>query len=690
MFKNVSKSLKWLIIFLAVVVIASLGASLVQNSFFSVKVEKISFETDRGELSGYLYTPRGVDANNPAPAIVTTHGYLNNAEMQEITAIEMSRRGYVVLAFDMYDHGDSKWDTPAQFSFYVYAVYDAVQYMYNQNFVLKDASGNGMIAVSGHSMGGFASTCAVYLDEVDFATNGFRKITVALPVGSDMRYIPFPSPIDSFGPRSAGIIAAHYDQFFFDNSGTAPGSVVYKDFVTDAVGLAFLGRTDEGTAEAGVFYDEAGGQRVIYTPDETHPQNTWSLESGANTIEFYDEAFTFQLNLGGLNSLESYGIDTTKTGQVWWLKEGFTLVALLGLFAMMFPLFSFITSLPLFKKGLATEGQIVESKPLNTCQLVVKIFLIEGATFLSFYLLTRFMNRAPSLDNLVSVLDVLMIVAGVAALVLWGYFFIKKDNEVAAKIKKLALRISIIAASVVIVSLAYRWLLVNRGTIIQTDHYYSAPSINTIVFWAMASGGLILLISLLANVYFNWNQEDKNPLGLKASPIQIAVGLLNAIVMTVGVLFLVALIGWIFKTDFRFYTYAIQIFNSQQFVAALRYIPLFFVYYFAASISVFMNTKAIKGWLGDVLAAFLLAGPIVLFLIYQYNVLYTTGTAVFPTFSLSAILTVGLVPTLSVAGIIMRRLGQKTGNIWTAAFFTTIFFTLITLANTTVYLLAAV
>ena len=125
MFKKLTKPLNLLIVCLAVILVASLSASLVQNSFFSTKVDKISFETENGELAGYLYTPRGVDADNPAPAVVLTHGYLNNAEMQEIGAIELSKRGYVVLAFDMYDHGDSKWETPAQFSFYVNAVYDA-------------------------------------------------------------------------------------------------------------------------------------------------------------------------------------------------------------------------------------------------------------------------------------------------------------------------------------------------------------------------------------------------------------------------------------------------------------------------------------------------------------------------------------------------------------------------------------
>lgn len=188
MLKRFSKPTIWLIALLLVVLVSSLFASLVQNSFFSVKVDKISFETERGEISGYLYVPKGVDSSNPAPAVLLTHGYLNNAEMQEIGAIELSRRGFVVLAFDMYDHGDSTWDTPAEFSFFPFAVYDAVQYMYDQPYVLKAANGDGMIGVSGHSMGGFSSSYAVLFDEGDFAINGYRKIAAALPVGSDFLY----------------------------------------------------------------------------------------------------------------------------------------------------------------------------------------------------------------------------------------------------------------------------------------------------------------------------------------------------------------------------------------------------------------------------------------------------------------------------------------------------------------------
>ncbi|MGS0972397.1 MAG: alpha/beta hydrolase [Candidatus Izemoplasmataceae bacterium] len=698
MIEKLQRPLNWLIALLVVVIVSSLFASTVQNSFFSVDVDKISFETDNGELSGYLYLPNDVDESNPAPAVILTHGYLNNAEMQEIGAIELSRRGYVVLAFDMYDHGDSVWETPAQFNFFVRSVYDAVQYMYDQDYVLKDDDGNGMIGVSGHSMGGFSSTYAVVFDEMDFATNGYRKIAAALPVGSDLRYIGVPDPQNFFQSRSYGTIAAHYDQFFFDNSADPVGSVIYKDFVNDAVGLAILGRTDEGSAEAGKFYIQDGGQRVIYTPDETHPQNTWSLESGENTIEFFERAFTFQLNLAGLDSLESYGVDTGTTSQVWWLKEAFTLIGLLALIAMIFPLFTVLTKFPVFnmvykkeeeeeeniQEETSQDLEIIEELPVSKEEKMLKTIVILLATLLSAYFLTDFMNRSGTgLQTLADSMYYLLGAVAFVVLAVWIASIFKDNNEKAVNIAR---RVTLYGLILVLMALLYRWFLTNTDLFTEAT-YYSAPSVNTIVYWAIASAGLIFLIVFGTAGLFNVNKEVKNPFGIQTTWKQLLGSAIVAITMTFTLLLLVALVEWIFLTDFRFYTYAIKIFNSHQFVAAFRYMPLFFIYFLAAAVTVYVNTRNCKNWKGDLLAAFLLAGPVVIFLVYQYRTLYNTGVAAYPTFSLSGILAMGLVPTLSFVAIISRRLSIKTGNIWTGVFFNTLFFILVTLANTTVYVL---
>jgi hypothetical protein len=689
MIKFLQKPLNLLVVCLVVILVASFSASTVQNSLFSVSVDNISFETDNGELAGLLYLPKDVDSSNPAPAVILTHGYLNNKEMQEISAIELSKRGYVVLAFDMYDHGDSVWETPAQFSFYVQAVYDAVQYVYDLDYVLKDSLGNGMIGVSGHSMGGFSSEAAVILDEMDFMTTGIRKISTMLAMGSDFRYIPFPDPISYMGPRSTGIVAAHYDQFFFDNvTDGALGSVRYKDFVTDPVGLEFLG--NPSNAEAGVFYSNNGGQRVIYTPDETHPQNTWSLETGKDTVEFFEKAFAFQLDKSGLDSLDSYGVSLGNTTQTWWLKEAFTAIALFALITLIFPLFALLSKVPFFNKVIGEEQEFLPLSVRVKEKNIVKAIVVLLSTGIGAYYIKVFMDRSDEIDKLRSITLYIAGIALLAIVAVWIAAIIAKGmkNENNTMVK-LAGKVTLGGGFVILIAISYRWFLTNTDWF-TTGVKWGAPSVNTIIFWAMASAGLILLITVSTSFYFNQGEDAKNAFGLKVSPVQLGVSLLSAVVLVVGVLLVVAIVGWVFLTDFRIYTYAIQIFNWPQFVEALKYIPAFSVYYFAAAVSVFANTKSVKrAWLGDIYAAFLLAGPIVLFLIYNYSTLYSTGVAAYPTFSLSAILTVGLVPTLSFAGIIMRRLSIKTGNIWTAVFFTSMFFTIITLANTIIYQLAS-
>ena len=92
---------------LALILLGSFFAFLFNRGVFTTSVKRISFETSLGKLSGLLYMPKGAGADNPRPTVIVTHGYLNSAEMQDANAIELSRRGYVVLALDQYDHGHS-------------------------------------------------------------------------------------------------------------------------------------------------------------------------------------------------------------------------------------------------------------------------------------------------------------------------------------------------------------------------------------------------------------------------------------------------------------------------------------------------------------------------------------------------------------------------------------------------------
>ena len=149
-----------LVLSLVLVIFGSLPG-MFNTSFYSVKVQEIKFQADHGTLSGLLYMPKGAGADDKRPVIITTHGYLNTKEMQDAPAIEMSRRGYIVLALDMYDHGDSRWSAPIPVkdmfgTFWIYSQFDAAKYIYDQDFTKKMIRVTHMLLLA-VSMGGFSS-----------------------------------------------------------------------------------------------------------------------------------------------------------------------------------------------------------------------------------------------------------------------------------------------------------------------------------------------------------------------------------------------------------------------------------------------------------------------------------------------------------------------------------------------------
>ena len=61
-----------------------------------------------GMLTYKLYTPRTATAENKAPGVLLLHGYQNDRETNAAYAIELARRGVVVLSLDEYGHGFSE------------------------------------------------------------------------------------------------------------------------------------------------------------------------------------------------------------------------------------------------------------------------------------------------------------------------------------------------------------------------------------------------------------------------------------------------------------------------------------------------------------------------------------------------------------------------------------------------------
>ncbi len=337
----------FLVVALALCLIGALGASLIQNDFGRVDVTEISFRTNAGVYTGYLFVPDGASKENPAPAIVTSHGYLNNREMQDINYVELARRGYVVFAQNAYSHGDSSVPeagegTEAQLG--TGGMVDAVEYLSSLDFV--DAS---KIGVTGHSMGGgFTNTTAAYYSglEREALNNGaspeeakaLNKVASALIVGN------YPLALAGNEDKSGasgylcdlGIIAGKYDEFYYGMSGDRGYELLTSDTTNNLVAVQ-TGIHLDAPAEEGHFYknEQNGYILALYNPGEFHAMNHFSTVTSAHLIDFFQETLGAPKPIAAGN-------------QLWWLKEGFNLLGLIGFFAFIVPFAAMLLKIPYF------------------------------------------------------------------------------------------------------------------------------------------------------------------------------------------------------------------------------------------------------------------------------------------------------------------------------------------------------
>ena len=662
---------------LCLILLGSFLAFLFNRGVFTTRVERISFETANGTLSGLLYMPKGAGADNPRPTVIVTHGYLNSAEMQDANAIELSRRGYVVLALDQYDHGHSDLKnevyTGTDFMsmwapFWINSMHDAVAYMYEQPYVLKDSSGNGIIGVTGHSMGGFGSTMALAMDEQEFMATGIRKICCGLTEGSDFLYTGFfgvdAAAADALGGgRTMGKVAAQYDEFFFNNPADPEGTVRHKDYVSTPDGMAFLQQTE--SAQANTWYPTSdGGKRIIYEPAQTHPWNHFSKNTTAYAVEFYTEAF---------KDYDADIKDIAATSQVWQLKELFECVALVGFVFLIIGIASLLIELPFFNKAKSELKPLPSvsgtSSKIGTFALLFCLILLPGVFF------TPLMDEGPKSE----MMNVLMYagcafgIAGVVGIVLSLF-----DKENRKKLLTGSICVTIAGAALAIVSCTEMY---------KDGPFFSALGVNSIAYWTI---GCALIALLGMTVVYVVSKANKGvtfkDYGVTFNPIKILISLLIAVITFVAAYAVLFLMDLLFKADFRIWTFAFKTFDFNIVPAILRYLPTFLLFYIVstASITINTNTEKLQGIKGYLLAIALNAGGGLLWLIHQYGKLFITGVAAHPGSALSGIVLVAMIPTLSIAAIISRNLYKKTGNIWTPAFLNALLMTTMTIANTMV------
>jgi pimeloyl-ACP methyl ester carboxylesterase len=274
-----------------------------QTAGGSVSVRDIRWVAPGGQrMSGFLYVPATAALTDPAPGIVAIHGYINSRETQAGFAIELARRGFVVLAIDQTGHGYS--DPPAFSGGFGGPA--ALAYLRSLNFV--DPENIGLI---GHSMGGWASGIAASTMPDDY-----RAIAL---VGSSTGNLGVPQGTPEW-PRNLAVIFSVWDEF----SQTMWGTPVAADIGSTPKLQAVFG-TDEEIRPGRVYGSiEEGTARILYQPRTNHPGDHLSTEAIGNAVEW------FQMALQGGSLL-------TPTDQIWYWKEAGNLISTFGMVLLFLP-----------------------------------------------------------------------------------------------------------------------------------------------------------------------------------------------------------------------------------------------------------------------------------------------------------------------------------------------------------------
>ncbi len=309
----------WILLAVAVLLVLAGGiiAEVTQTAGGTISVRQVHFAGTNGAMMyGLLYIPKGTTSKNPAPGVVAIHGYINSHDTMDGFAIELARRGCVVLAVDQTGHGFS--DGPAFAN--GFGGPDSLAYLRSLSIVNpKD------VALIGHSMGGWASLAAA-------ATfpDAYRSLVL---VSSSTDTPPFaPMHGTATFPRNTMVIEALHSEFSQLMWAVPKGS----DFPSSER-LQKLFATTSPIVPGQLYGSIADGTgRMFYYPNTIHPGLTFDHAAIGHAIDWIQQTLT------GVGTLSA-------NRQIWLWDEIGTLIALIGVILVIFPVGELLLRAPFFR-----------------------------------------------------------------------------------------------------------------------------------------------------------------------------------------------------------------------------------------------------------------------------------------------------------------------------------------------------
>ena len=345
---------------------------------FEMEYTDLNNETQTGTITYKLYVPSTASAENKAPALLLLHGYQNDHETDAAYAIEMARRGVVVMAIDEFGHGatdismvnrglvnhkvtvnygnDSEADGTfttiggqtrykvlmnfSNLSFFKdkYSSDEDGNKLYDSSMggiaaykVLSemDIVNNKAMAISGHSMGTWASwsTAAAY------ANSDIKPRATILQAGELFTKDAYDASRITFD--NVLLLTAKYDEFnyFRDYSKKTVDDDVIKNDITSEFLNVEKGQGEWNTTY-GSFADGSARRRELVVTN--HRLLTHNHSAISTSIDWLTNAIGINTNLAN-------------DDQTFMKKEVLVLVATLSAIVSMIALMNILLDVPFFK-----------------------------------------------------------------------------------------------------------------------------------------------------------------------------------------------------------------------------------------------------------------------------------------------------------------------------------------------------
>lgn len=648
---NKKKYEKIMVIAFIVCVISMVGSTLVNTNFGSIDVENFSIEDANGHLIAcQMYKPKTATAENPAPAVIALHGSFDAKETQDYSGLELAKRGFVAITMDADGHGDSAnyKENPMDAFFRVTAnpgssferletspgsgMCDVVDYVYNNlAFVKKDE-----IGITGHSLGGKMANAVLAHNKIVEYMGGVNKVASVFLMGNQQ-----------LGIKGEWLDHLNYDPDDKPDSGDEIKLYYDVDYGVNA------GQLDENN-----YRTEAGGPQTFYKSNNARVL--------INELDQYD-----------LKEGEAVEVDKIYKGTVQGSKDEFIRVLYQPYETHILNHYSLATTSNLvdfFQNSFAAPNPMPAKQltiqykwALNTIGVVgFYAFVISCALYLltlkpysSLVVKDESQVYAPNAPQDASG-KVLYWILMLAGSIIPALFMIKLEQWVGARLGPEFATRSLFGTKI--------W---PQGLTLEQGLWTGAAGLVGVALFLFS----YLLVGKKRGVKpADWNMHiSKEDLGRTLGVAVLSILSGYAIVV---------LAKYFFNADFRFISYVIKVPSSGSLLIALRYIPLFAIFFFANAIcqNIANMVAGRKEWLNVVLMCLFNILGLIGIWVYQYSGLILKGVVRLD--SARVMLSWPLFINLCLCTVIARIFYKKTGKVYLGATISTILFTVISCANT--------